>query len=230
MPHALILKATQHIVNYANDNGTPVIFFSTDLVFDGKKGAYTESDAPNPVNYYGETKLLAEQSVLNALESNIVCRIALSYGKNAPEAKGGYLDKLLEGIQAGKKQFLFTDQYRTPLYSGDLCQATAILLEHMVHGNSGKVSRIFHLGGPDTLSRYQIGEQTAQIFGFSLQLLCPVTMADIQNKVQRGSDCSLSIDRAKHELGFVPRNMKECLHRDKQMREEKQKNGNFNRN
>lgn len=211
------IEGTRHITDFCNNKGIPVIYISTDLVFDGQKGNYCEHDDPAPTNYYGETKLLAEEIVLSGLDKNIVCRIPLSYGKCEIYAQGGFLDNMLCSLHKKQALNLFTDQYRTPLFSGDFCCAMENIIIHRYLGKTSG-SRIYHLGGEERLSRYEIGQKAAAVYGYGSKYLVPTTMASMGMDVKRGSDCSLDISLAKKELGYRPNKMTENLNTDKNTR------------
>lgn len=223
------VDGTRHIVNYANDRDIPVIYISTDLVFDGEKGNYTEDDQPNPVSYYGETKLKAEEIVLSALDKNRVCRIALSYGKRFADAPGGFLDKFLKAAEEGSFLRLFTDQFRTPLYSGDFCEALARLIQKTITGSASLKSRIYHIGGKERVSRYEFGTVMSKVFGISSSRIIPVTMESMNMPAKRGRDCSLAIDRACAELGYDPGSIYENLMNDKKLRKSEKDHADINR-
>ena len=213
------VEGTRHLINYCNDKNVPIIYISTDLVFDGKKGDYVENDEPNPISFYGETKLQAEQITLNALEKNVVCRIALSYGKFFRNTKGGALDKMIESLDAGKTLNLFTDQFRTPLFSGDFCNAIGKLISAKTQTNPNCLSRIYHLGGSDKLSRFEFGEKIASVFGYNANLINPITMYQIKSSAKRGKDCSFNCKLAVKEFNYKPLSIIENLHIDKKLRE-----------
>ncbi|MDX9703633.1 MAG: SDR family oxidoreductase [Candidatus Auribacterota bacterium] len=213
--------ATEYIVEYANAVDAPVLFLSTDLVFDGSKGSlYTESDTPNPVNLYGETKLAAEDIVLKGINANTVFRIALSYGIFMHGAHGGYLDLLLSAFDRNDKQRLYTDQYRTPLFSGDFCRAVVNLILAVINGCSEKKSRLYHICGAERMSRYEFGYMVASVHEKSHNLIIPSIMSANPTAQPRGADCALSCELARRELNFTPNSVKENLLYDKQIRKE----------
>ncbi|RJP56046.1 MAG: SDR family oxidoreductase [Candidatus Auribacter fodinae] len=224
------IDGTRHIINYANDIGVPVIFISTDLVFDGRKGSYTESDTPNPVNYYGETKLIAEDITLSALNKNRVCRITLAYGKRFSSAPGGYLDSFLQSYNSNKTQNLFTDQWRTPLFSGDLCSVLDALCFNLLEGKLDDCSRLYHIGGAEKMSRYELGKAICSVFQLNEELINPVTMDQSPLAAERGKDCSMDITTARTELSYAPAPVLESLTFDKTIRQKERNHGSISSN
>lgn len=128
------------------------IFFSTDLVFDGRKGNYVETDETNPVSVYGETKVAAEKIVLQNPRHTIV-RTSMNCG-NSPTGDRGFSDELRQSWIRGETSKLFTDEFRCPMFAGVTCRAIWELAEKNVGG-------IFHIAGAERMSRLQIGELIA---------------------------------------------------------------------
>ncbi len=221
MARKVNIDATQYLVNYANECEIPVIFLSTDLVFDGcSTQLYSEENTPNPVNLYGETKLTSEEIVLGGMSENTVFRIALSYGRYMPGATGGYLDILLNGLDSKVTQRLYTDQYRTPLFSGDFCQAVTNLIKAISTNSTAKSSRLYHICGIDRMSRYELAKLAAELHEKNLHYIEESSMLRNPAAQPRGADCALSCERAQKELNYQPHSVRDNLLYDKQIRKE----------
>jgi dTDP-4-dehydrorhamnose reductase len=130
----------------------PFIFFSSDLVFDGRKGNYVETDAVNPIHLYGETKAAAEQIVLRNPHHTVV-RTSLNSGTSRAGDRG-FNEKLLLAWQAGQGMNLFTDEFRCPIFAGETARAVWELVNRRRTG-------LFHVAGAEKLSRWQIGRLIA---------------------------------------------------------------------
>jgi dTDP-4-dehydrorhamnose reductase len=141
------VEVTRFLSQLAAD--VPMVFFSTDLVFDGRKGNYTECDAVNPLHVYGETKLAAEQWVLqNPL--HLVVRTSINAGRS-PSGNRAFNEQLRCSLQtAGQGMTLFTDEFRCPIPAAATAQAVWDLVEQ---GRAG----LYHLAGTEKLSRWDIG-------------------------------------------------------------------------
>jgi dTDP-4-dehydrorhamnose reductase len=128
----------------------PFIFFSTDLVFDGRKGNYTETDPANPLHLYGETKLEAEEFVLKN-PRHLVIRTSINGGvsRSGNRAFNEQLRRSLQ--QAGQGMTLFTDEFRCPIPAVETAQAVWDLVAKNCTG-------LYHVAGAEKLSRLQIGE------------------------------------------------------------------------
>jgi len=189
------VAATRRLAEHAEDLGCRFIYISTDLVFDGKKGNYTETDRPTPFNYYGETKLLGEETVADTSTDYAIVRMALIYGVGNG-IHGSFTDWIREGLKKKKPVPLYTDQYRTPLFVQDGVKALLELIEKPVK------NEIFHLGGAERLTRYAFGEKFADIFGYDPQYLRPTAMPELENDAELGKDCSLSSNKIQKLLSF----------------------------
>jgi dTDP-4-dehydrorhamnose reductase len=149
----LNVDVTENLAKLAAE--IPFIFFSTDLVFDGRKGNYVEMDATNPISVYGETKVAAEKIVLQNPRHTII-RTSMNCG-NSPTGDRGFSDELRQSWIRGETTKLFTDEFRCPMFAGVTCRAVWELVGKNVGG-------IFHLAGSERLSRAQIGQLVAAHF------------------------------------------------------------------
>ncbi len=183
-------KATEKLAIASSWMGFRLIFLSTDLVFFGEKGNYSEYDFPDSKIFYGKTKFLAEKSIISNTTNYLIFRIALTYGKGCLNSQS-FTDDLYEKLKENKEVLLFKDQFRTPVYIED---GIDVIEKSLDMGITGK---IFHLAGPQRISRYEFGRIFAQQFGFDLSLVKSICTADLKKLIQRGKDCSLNITETK---------------------------------
>jgi dTDP-4-dehydrorhamnose reductase len=141
------VEATATLAELASD--IPFVFFSTDLVFDGRKGNYVETDSVGPLSVYAETKVAAEQIVL-ANPRHTVVRTSLN-GGISPTGNRGFNEEMRLAWQAGRAVKLFKDEFRCPTPAAVTAQAVWELVNQRGTG-------LFHLAGSERLSRLQIGE------------------------------------------------------------------------
>jgi dTDP-4-dehydrorhamnose reductase len=168
----------------------PFVFFSTDLVFDGRKGDYTETEALNPLHIYGETKAAAEQIVLRNPRHTVV-RTSLN-GGTSRAGNRGFNEDLRLAWQAGRGVTLFTDEFRCPIFAGETARAVWELVNQNRAG-------LFHVAGAEKLSRWQIGQLIAARW---LQLnpkITPGSAADFPGPL-RALDTSLNIGKVQKVL------------------------------
>ena len=146
LAHTLNVAVTAQLAELAAD--IPFIFFSSDLVFDGREGNYDESGQPNPMNVYAETKLAAEQLVLRQPRHTVI-RTSLN-GGCSPTGDRGFNEEMRRAWQAGKTLKLFTDEFRCPMAAAVTARAVWSLAGQSKPG-------LYHLAGGERLSRWQIG-------------------------------------------------------------------------
>ncbi|MGH8023819.1 MAG: SDR family oxidoreductase [Limisphaerales bacterium] len=125
------------------------IFLSTDVVFDGRKGHYRETDVPNPLHVYGETKLAAEQLVLK-YPRHLVLRTSINGGTSITGNRG-FNEQFWRAMESEKGMKLFTDEFRCPIFAGETARAVWQLARQAAAG-------IIHVAGAERLSRFQIGQ------------------------------------------------------------------------
>ena len=131
-----------HLCRLARQNGCKPVWFSTDYVFDGKNGPYTEEDKPNPINEYGRAKLRGEQAIQN-IDTALILRTNVVYGPE--EKKKNFVHQIL-----GKKlRKVPSDQYGTPTHNADIASACAKLIDVDACG-------VVHVSGPDFMSREDV--------------------------------------------------------------------------
>ncbi len=207
LSHLINVQASENLAGMASDFQIPFLFTSTDMVFDGKQGNYKETDAPSPINTYGEHKVKAESRVLDIYPSSLVVRLPLLFGQPDASSKN-YFTHFLHQLEQGAPQTLFTDEYRS------ICGAYSIA-DAMLHF-LGKENGILHLGGDERLSRYDFGEKITAVFGLDKNLLNACSQEDIQFSYQRPKDVSLNSTKA-NSLGFSPKAVTEELNEIKNL-------------
>lgn len=174
-----------------------VVFVSTDLVFDGTLAPYGEDAPAKPLSVYASQKVEAEQGVL-AHPGGVVLRAALLFGEPVG-GRGGFLRWMIGTLVKGETLTLFEDEYRTPASTRDVADAlarvaTAPELRH----------RMYHAGGPDRLSRLDMGRLVCQAMGLDSALLRPARLADSRFPAPRPADVSLQTARLRDEFAWNP--------------------------
>lgn len=188
------VDATRALAELAS--AIPFFFFSSDLVFDGAKGNYTEDDAPNPLSVYGETKVLAEQ-IVRANSGYTIIRISLTGGKS-PKGDRGFNEEMKNAWRAGKSLNLFLDEYRCPAPAEAIARAVWELFLKQVTGT-------FHVCGAERLSRYDMGMLIAARHPELNPKIIPGSRKDYKGP-PRPADTSLDCTKAQRLLSFpLPR-------------------------
>ena len=205
---AVNVEGTREVARWAEAKGARMIYFSTDLIFDGKQGWYREEDTPGPLNLYGRTKLEGEEQVLRICTRWVIVRMALSYGETRG-AGGDWTLSMRKALSAGGTLRLYTDQFRTPAYIGDTAEAVFRLARHDKNG-------IYHMGGADRISRYGFGRVFCRLFGLEAERFVPVRMEEVRMDAPRAKDCSLDTEKIRREIGLAPCGVEQGLRRQKQ--------------
>ncbi len=172
--------------------GARLIHVSTDAVFDGLRGDYSEQDTPNPLGVYARSKLAGEQSVQEANPQAIVARVNL-FGWSL-FGKRSLAEFFFNNLSAGKPCMGFTDVFFCPMLANDLGQ---VFLKMLEAGLSG----LYHAIGSQCLSKYEFGVQVARRFGFDEKLVIPSSVQDSGLKAARSPNLTLRTDKLIHALG-----------------------------
>ena len=195
------VTASLNIAGLCADNSIPYVFTSTDLVFDGLKGFYQETDSVNPVNIYGEHKVMAEMGILERYPQAAICRMPLMFGNATPTASS-FLQSFMKMLQEGKELKLFVDEFRTPV-NGKTAAKGLLLAVEKVHG-------IIHLGGKERVSRYDFGRLLVETFEISAAKIKASKQQDVKMAAPRPQDVSLDSSKA-FKLGYAPLSLQEQL-------------------
>ncbi|ABW02251.1 SDR family oxidoreductase [Caldivirga maquilingensis] len=164
--------------------GSAIYYLSTDYVFDGERGLYNEDDAPRPINYYGLSKLLAEE-ITRALGGSII-RVAWVYGTGPGRVNFGRT--VVEKLSRGEVVNAIIDQWSSPTLNTIIGEAMLRLVESRFTG-------VLHVTGP-RMSRFDFAKAIARYFKFNEDLVKPIRLSDVNYKARRPRDSSLSNKRA----------------------------------
>lgn len=190
LARAVNVEATERLAALAHDR--PFVFFSTDQVFDGAKGSYAEGDDVRPLNVYGETKAEAERQVLQN-PAHCVLRIALTAG-SSHSGDRSFVEDMQQACRRGQTLTLFTDEFRCPLPAGVIARAVWDLLDH---GQPG----LYHLGGAERLSRWEIGQALTRWYPEFSACLKPGSVTTYQGP-PRPPDLSMRSEKLQQVLSF----------------------------
>lgn len=203
-------EVTKHLAIESSRLNYHLIHVSTDYVFDGEKGLYTEEDKPNPINYYGYTKLKAEELLKENTTNWCIARPSVIYGWGSKH-KQNFATWLLNNLNQGKEVKVLTDQQISPTLNTNLA---AMLLEIA----EGKIVGTFHTAGATRTSRHEFALKLAETFSLPRNLIKPITMNEIQWKAKRPKDSSLEVTKTKALLKHKPLRLEDAF---EQMKKEK---------
>jgi len=186
-------EGTKILAEVSEEINARFVYISTDYVFDGEKGDYREQDEPSPVNRYGETKLLGEESVRRFCSRALILRTTM-FGLKIPPTRG-LMETLVGALRSGQPLSRFTDQYFTPVYTG---QFSEIILRLVSLGAEG----LFHIGPKTKVSRYEFALRVAELFKLSGAEIRPVPFQQIQGLARRPRNTSLVSQEIERRWGI----------------------------
>lgn len=195
------VAASADLAGQAARANAAFVYISTDAVFDGSKGAYTERDEPTPNTDYGHTKLAGERAVLDANPQALVARVNF-YGWS-PTGRRSLAEFFHTRLARGEKVNGFTDTVVSTLYVGDLVDS----IERLVAvGASGIVNVV----SSEPTSKFDFGRSLATAFGFDAELVQPALSTDFLS-VKRGSRLDLDTSKIAGLLGHAPANQQQGI-------------------
>ncbi len=192
------------LASQCRKGGARLLHVSTDAVFDGRRGGYSEEDTPNPVNLYARTKLEGERAVLEADPDAIVARVNL-YGWSL-SGERSLAEFFFQNLKAGNPVMGFTDVKFCPLLANELAHVFLSMLKKGLRG-------IYHVVSPECLSKYEFGVAIAHKFGFDPDLIAPTSVRNAGLGATRSPQLTLKIDKLIHDLGATPPDISTSLQR-----------------
>jgi len=198
------VEAVENIVKVSNKHHSHFIQISTDFIFDGTTRPYSEEDNPNPVNFYGNSKMQAETIVREYAEKWSVIRTVLVYGFVKNIARPNIVTWVKDSLEQGKHIKVVNDQYRTPTLAEDLAGAIAEVAAREKEG-------IYHISGNNYMSIIDIAYLICYMFGLDRTLITPVTTVSLNEKAMRPPRTGFAIEKAMRDLGYEPHTFMEGL-------------------
>lgn len=177
--------------------GAHIFYMSTDYVFDGRRGPYSEDDDPNPLSIYGQSKLAGEEEVGNVSDSSVILRISVPFGARRGNVAHNFVSRLIENFADGKSVPIVDDQYTTPAYMAELADVMWLLLEKRETG-------IVHYGTANRLSRLAMAHELCRVMGFDESLAVPAKTEDFNFAAARPMESGFITDRIHEIMGRPP--------------------------
>ena len=181
-----------------------LIQISTDFIFDGEDGPYKEEDMPNPLSYYGLSKLKSEQLLQDHDVQWTILRTIIVFGIGENLSKGNIVLWAKEALCKGDALNIVDDQYRAPTLVDDLADICILAIKKKTLG-------IFNASGKDIMSIYEIVERVAEYYGMSTDNLNKISTATLNQKAVRPPKTGFILDKSINELGYKPHSFEECL-------------------
>jgi dTDP-4-dehydrorhamnose reductase len=198
------VTATNYLAAAAAQLGAFFIHVSTDFIFDGKSGPLDESANPAPVNYYGVSKLAAEEIVQQSALSWAILRTVLVYGVAHDLSRSNIVLWVKKNLEEGKPIKVVDDQWRTPTLAEDLAMGCWLVAKERKPG-------IFHVSGEEMMTPYDIAIRTARFFKLDESLIAKTDSNQFRQPALRPMKTGFIIEKAKRELGYQPHSFEEGL-------------------
>lgn len=191
------VTAVENLVNACAATHSFLIHLSTDFIFDGSHGPLDESEKPDPVNFYGESKLAAERVVMQSPLGWAIVRTVLVYGITQDMSRSNIVLWVKKSLEEGKRIQVVNDQWRTPTLAEDLALGCLLVARKKAKG-------IFHISGAEMMTPYDIALRTAEFFNLDKTLITPTDSNHFKQPAARPLKTGFNIEKAKRELGFQP--------------------------
>jgi len=199
LAYKMNVEGTRAVAMAAKKAGSFLVYISTDYVFDGLAGMYRDDDSPNPVSYYGYSKLLGEQFCRGC-----IARTCVIYGSRPASGKVNFALWLINSLRSGKEVRVVTDQFITPTLNTNLAGMVLEAADRRLCG-------VYNLAGATRLSRYDFAIELARAFDLDRDLIRRSRMEDMKWPARRPKDSSLDTSKAMGRLACKPLAIKEAI-------------------
>lgn len=196
------VKGVEYIAEAARILDAHLIHFSTDYIFDGKNGPYSEKAKPNPLGYYGRTKLASENALMISGAMYTIFRINVLYG--VANSRPDFVRWVVKMLSNNSKIRIVTDQINNPTFIDDILNVLSTIIEFRKQG-------IYHIGGRDFISRYEFTRIIADYFNLNKELIIPIVTEELSQPAKRPLKSGLITIKAESELGFKPYSITDSL-------------------
>jgi dTDP-4-dehydrorhamnose reductase len=191
------VEGTKNVAEAAKACHAFLVYVSTDYVFNGEKGNYNETDTPDPINYYGLTKLKAEKLVEKTTVEYLIARTSVIYGAQPAAGKINFALWLLQRLRQKEPVKIVVDQWNSPTLNTNLAEMT-------IEGIRRKITGVYHLSGATRISRYDFAKSLASVFHIDPTIITPSTSKDFSWPAKRPKDTSLNVEKAQRILKNKP--------------------------
>lgn len=195
---------TRNVAELAKRYNAFMVYISTDYIFDGNKGMYREDDTPNPINYYGLTKLEGEREVERITGEYCIVRTSVIYGSNPAAGKINFALWIIEKLKRREQVNVVVDQWNSPTLNTSLAEMIIETVKRRITGT-------YHLAGATRINRYSFARLIAKTFSLNENLITPVTSDKIPWIAKRPKDSSLDVSKASMLLHNKPIEIKKAL-------------------
>jgi dTDP-4-dehydrorhamnose reductase len=200
----LNVEAVLTLIDVCEKNDVQLIHLSTDFVFDGENGPYAEEAVPNPLSYYGETKLLAEQAIISSDCRWVILRTILVYGIVSDMSRSNIVLWAKEALEKGNPLNLVNDQWRMPTLAEDLADGCLLAVMHNAQG-------LYHISGKEMMSISELVAKVADYWKLDKSLINEISSASLNQTAKRPGRTGFILDKSMTELNYYPHSFEEGL-------------------
>jgi len=201
---ALNVSAVQYLADACQQIEAHLIHISTDFIFDGEDGPYREEDEPNPLSYYGISKLKSEQLLQGHAVKWTILRTIIVFGVGENLSKSNIVLWAKGALEKGDPLNIIDDQFRAPTLAEDLADACILAAKKKAYG-------VFNASGKDIMSIYEIVERIAKHYGNTTNNLSKISTATLNQTAGRPPRTGFILDKSRKVLGYNPHSFEECL-------------------
>ncbi|MBL7046590.1 MAG: dTDP-4-dehydrorhamnose reductase [Candidatus Marinimicrobia bacterium] len=202
------VRGVEYLLEAIRRKKTRIIHISSDYIFNGENGPYKEKDIPNPINYYGKTKLASENAIRGSANPWVILRTNVLYGSST-RSRASFVNWVVTSLRQGKEITVVDDQIGNPTWTGGLAEAIKMAILLNVRG-------IFNYGGAEFLSRFQFAQKIANVFECDKSSVVPVSTDDLNQIAQRPLKSGLITNKIEDILGLRTYEVEYCLQKIKE--------------
>jgi len=203
--HAVNVESVRALFEISRKQDIHFQLLSTDFVFNGEKGNYSEIDEVDPLSVYAKSKVDAEQILLNSDYDNwSIARTIIVYGTGANLSRSNMILWALSALPQNQPMNLVNDQFRAPTWADDLAYGCMEIVLRKEHG-------IFHLGGPETLAVSEIVRRIAKHIGADENLINEITSSTLNQAAKRPPKTGFNLSKAQSRLNYHPKRIEDTI-------------------
>lgn len=200
----LNVNAVKYLIEASEKNNSHLIHLSTDFIFDGEDGPYKEADIPNPLSYYGKSKLVAEELLQKSNIKWSIVRTIIVYGVGEKMSRSNIVLWAKEALEKGDPLNIVNDQFRSPTLSEDLAMGCWLIAEKKAQG-------IYHISGKDIMSIIELVNRVADFYGYDKTIISPISSSTLNQAAKRPPKTGFVLAKAINDLGYSPHSFEEGL-------------------
>lgn len=200
----LNVTAVDHLIRAAEAVNAHLVHLSTDFIFDGAAGPYDETATPNPLSFYGKSKLAAEKLLLESSISYSIIRTVLVYGVAEDMSRSNIVLWAKGALEKGQPLRIVSDQFRTPTLAEDLAQGCILAAMKRAQG-------IYNISGKDQMSVLELVKRVAKYFDLPTDQISEVSTDTLNQRARRPLVTGFILDKARRDLGYEPHTFEEGI-------------------